>query len=72
MALVGGQGAQTVKLWRARSSRRERAYLKTRIDTKVPVKVGHGSEAEHRASLANCSAEVRYAAAIDSGMVGIG
>ena len=57
---------------RARSSRRERAYLKTRIDTKVPVKVGHGSEAEHRASLANCSAEVRYAAAIDSGMVGIG
>ena len=57
---------------RARSNRRERAYLKTRIDTTVPVKVGRGSEAEHKASLANCSAEVRYAAAVDSGMVGIG
>ena len=59
-------------LARARASRREQTYLKTKIDTKVPVKVGHGSEAERRASLANCSAEVRYAAAIDSGMVGIG
>lgn len=57
---------------RARSNRRELACLKTKVDAKVPMKVGHGSEAEHKASLAGCSAEVRYAAAIDSGMVGIG
>lgn len=39
------------------------------VDTEVPLRVGKGREAEHVASAAHMSAEVRYAAGIDSGMV---
>ena len=55
-----------------RSSEREIAYLSTKIDTRVPKTVGKGYEAEHSASLSKFSAEVRYAAGIDSGMVATG
>ncbi len=57
---------------RAKTERRRQAYDATRISTKIPITVGSGTEAEHVASLASYSADVRYAAAIDSGMVGIG
>ena len=57
---------------RIRVEKRQLEYLESKIDTNVPMTVGKGTEAEHVASLAGCSAKVRYTAGIDSGMVGIG
>lgn len=56
----------------SRNERRELAFLAGKVDTRVPKSVGSGRGAEHSASLAPFSAEVRYAAGIDSGMVAIG
>ncbi|MGM9990890.1 UPF0236 family transposase-like protein [Desulfovibrio piger] len=56
---------------RERTEKRILASLAGRIDTKVPQRVGRGYEAEHAASLVGASAEVRYAAGIDSGMIAI-
>ena len=51
---------------------RELAYLsKQGTKNYVPKSVGDGYKPEHFASLASCSAGVRYTAGIDSGMVGI-
>ena len=57
---------------RGRAEARRASHLASEVDTRVPLKVGHGREAEHVASVAGMSAEVRYAAGVDSGMVAIG
>lgn len=57
---------------RRRAEARRASHLASEVDTRVPLKVGHGREAEHVASVAGVSAEVRYAAGVDSGMVAIG
>lgn len=51
---------------------RELAYLSKQGSNNIPKSVGSGYEAEHVVALASCSAEVRYTAGVDSGMVGIG
>jgi hypothetical protein len=48
------------------------SYLASKVDVNVPLKVGHGREAGHVASVAAVSAGVRYAAWVDLGMVAIG
>lgn len=55
-----------------RKEKRELDYLSKKGLSNVPKTVGHGNEAEHTASIASCSANVRYAAGIDSGMISIG
>lgn len=42
------------------------------VDTKVLLSAGKGRGAEHASSVACTSAQVRYAAGIDSGMVATG
>lgn len=56
---------------RKRAERRVLASLAGKVDARVPESVGSGREAEHVASLAGASAEVRYAAGIDNGMIAI-
>ena len=48
---------------------RTMASLAKKVDTKVPLRVGKGRGAEHVASVAGMSADVRYAAGLDNGMV---
>lgn len=55
-----------------RAEARTMSSLASKIDTKVPLSVGRGREAEHSASLAGAPAKVRYAAGLDSGMVAVG
>ena len=57
---------------RERSEARVMSSLAAKIDTKVPLSVGRGREAEHVASLADAQANVRYAAGLDSGMAAVG
>ena len=52
---------------RERSEARVMSSLAAKIDTKVPLSVGRGREAEHVASLADAQANVRYVAGLDSG-----
>ena len=54
-----------------RTEKREIAYYSTKIDTHIPYTTGKGFEAEHVASLAGLSAEVRYAGGVDFGMIAI-
>ena len=54
---------------RRRAEAREMKALASMVDTKVPLRVGKGRGAEHVSSVACMSAQVRYAAGIDSGMV---
>lgn len=51
---------------------REIKALASMVDAKVPLGVGKGRGAEHVSSVACMSAQVRYAAGIDSGMVATG
>lgn len=55
-----------------RAEAREMKALASMVDTKVPLSVGKGRGAEHVSSVACMSAQVRYAAGIDSGMVATG
>lgn len=57
---------------RERSEARTLSSLAAKVDTKVPLSVGRGREAEHVSSVADKSAAVRYAAGVDSGMVAVG
>ena len=57
---------------RRRAEAREMRALASMVDTRVPLKVGKGRGAEHVSSVACMSAQVRYAAGIDSGMVATG
>lgn len=57
---------------RRRAEAREMRALASMVDTKVPLSVGKGRGAEHVSSVACMSAQVRYAAGIDSGMVATG
>ena len=52
-----------------RSGAREMRALASMVDTKVPLRVGKGRKVEHVSSAACMSAQVRYAAGIDSGMI---
>lgn len=57
---------------RRRAEAREMRALASMVDTKVPPSVGKGRGAEHVSPVACMSAQVRYAAGIDSGMVATG
>lgn len=57
---------------RRRAEAREIKALASMVDAKVPLGVGKGRGAEHVSSVACMSAQVRYAAGIDSGMVATG
>ena len=57
---------------RRRAEAREIKALASMVDAKVPPGVGKGRGAEHVSSVACMSAQVRYAAGIDSGMVATG
>lgn len=43
----------------------------SKIDVRVPLRVSKGRKAEHVASVADMPAAVRYAVAVDSGIVAI-
>ena len=57
---------------RERSEARTLSSLAAKVDTKVPLSVGRGREAEHVSSLVGAQANVRYAAGLDSGMAAVG
>ena len=57
---------------RRQAESRAMKVLEGMVNTKVPLSVGKGREAEHVSSVACMSAEVRYAAGVDSGMVATG